>query len=153
MRLLLDSFFISPMILILGLSFSVHAAETNTSPFIEVITSDAYPVSSIQMLEQQGISVKLYNLDDGKRLISTLGNGLPADQDAAKQVLEQRFKQRGNAAVKGQFMQAFEAVTVSSQYGLTRYPAVVFEHGQSVVYGVTDLSRALTLYRKWQVVP
>jgi len=141
------------MAITFGCCFNGYAAETHALPFIEVITSDAYPVSGIHALEQQGMIVKLYNLDDGKRLVSQLGVGLPHDQDAAKQVLGQRFKTRGNAAVKGQFMQAFEAVTVSTQYGLTRYPAVIFAHGQSVVYGVTDLSRALALYRKWQVAP
>ena len=35
------------------------------------------------------------------------------------------------------------------QYGLDRYPAIVFD-SQAVVFGITDLEQALRLYRQWQ---
>ena len=35
------------------------------------------------------------------------------------------------------------------QYGVDRYPAIVFD-GQMVVYGVTDLEAALQYYRAWR---
>ena len=35
------------------------------------------------------------------------------------------------------------------QYGVDRYPAIVF-NGEAVVYGLTDLSNALDHYRTWQ---
>ena len=35
------------------------------------------------------------------------------------------------------------------QYGVDRYPAIVFE-GRAVVYGVTDLVEALNRYEAWQ---
>jgi integrating conjugative element protein (TIGR03757 family) len=34
------------------------------------------------------------------------------------------------------------------QYGVDRYPAIVFD-GQVVVYGITDLEAALQHYRAW----
>ena len=94
--------------------------------------------------------MNVYNLDDGKRLVAEIGKHLPNKQDAAKKVLEKRFKKMGDAAVKQQFMQAYHGVILSTQYGLTRYPAVVFEQGQSVIYGVTNLNQAVNLYRLWQ---
>ena len=122
----------------------------NQPPFIEVITSDAYPVSGIKSVQHKGFLVKVYNLDDGERLVANIGKHLPKNQDAAKKALEKRFKKMGDAAIKQQFMQAYHGVILSTQYGLTRYPAVVFERGQSVIYGVTDLNQAINLYRLWQ---
>ena len=59
----------------------------------------------------------------------------------------------GDQTVKGRFIQAYQGVIVGTQYRVTRYPAVIFGHGQAVVYGVTDLPRALTLYRQWKAAP
>ena len=108
------------------------------------------PVSGIKSIQRQGFLVNVHNLDDGKRLVAEIGKHLPKNQDAAKKVIEKRFKKMGDAAVKQQFMQAYHGVILSTQYGLTRYPAVVFEQGQSVIYGVTNLNQAVKLYRLWQ---
>ena len=134
----------------LGLCFNLNAAELPSASFIEVIFSDSTPVTGIQTLKRQGIAVKLYNLDDGKRLVSQLATGLPHNQEAAKKTLQQRFNKIGDQAVKGRFIQAYQGVIVGTQYGVTRYPAVIFDHGPAVVYGVTDLPRALILYRQWK---
>lgn len=139
-----------PLLLLTSLfsfSFNICAAE---QPFIEVITSDAYPVSGIPSIQRMGFSVNVYNLDDGNRLVTQIGANLPNNQNAAKKVLQQRFKKMGEQQVKAQFMQAYHGVILSMQYGLTRYPAVVFEQGRSVIYGVTNLNQAVNLYRLWQ---
>lgn len=128
------------------LSAPAHAGE---GILVEAIHSDDFPLAGIEDLAGQGIEVKTYNLDDGKRLTANLATGLPPNQEQAKRTLEQRFKQQGMEAVKQQFMRAFQGRIVGVQYGVSRYPAVVFNQGQAVVYGVTDLSRALAIYREW----
>jgi integrating conjugative element protein (TIGR03757 family) len=35
------------------------------------------------------------------------------------------------------------------QYGIDRYPAIVFD-GHAVVYGVTDVQAATRIYEQWQ---
>jgi len=40
-------------------------------------------------------------------------------------------------------------LTKALQYGIDRFPAMVFD-GQCVVYGVTDLGQALHRYHLWQ---
>jgi integrating conjugative element protein (TIGR03757 family) len=40
-------------------------------------------------------------------------------------------------------------LTKALQYGIDRFPAMVFD-GQCVVYGVTDLGQALRQYHRWQ---
>lgn len=116
---------------------------------VEAVTDDAHPVTGIEALSGQGQAVAVYNLDDGERLTAELARGLPPDQEAAKAALQRRFAEQGRAAVQQRFERAFQGRIAAFEYGLTRYPAVVFNHGQAVVYGVTDLPQALTLYRQW----
>ena len=135
------------VLMFFGFCFKLQAKE---QLFIEVISSDSFPVTGIKALQQQGFSVNVYNLDDGKRLVAQIGANLPNNQNAAKNVLQQRFKKMGDKQVKTQFIQAYQAVTLGTQYGLTRYPAVVFNHGESVVYGETNLVQALRFYQQWK---
>jgi integrating conjugative element protein (TIGR03757 family) len=45
---------------------------------------------------------------------------------------------------------AYEGLVKAQQYRLDRLPAIVFDNGQAVVYGVTDLEAALSHYRQWR---
>lgn len=134
--------------MLFGICFNALAAEPL---FIEVITSDSYPITGIDALLKQGIEIRHYNLDDGKRMVSEqLEANLPKGQKAAEAEMQRRIKKIGQPALSKMFNDAFQAVIIGTGYGLTRQPAVVFDHGKSVVYGVTDLSRALLLYRQWE---
>ena len=132
---------------LLCLSFTLKA---NEAPYIEVITSDEFPVTGIEDLKKQGIEAKVLNFDDSKRMITKLESGLPNNEAAAKKAMQQRLKKMGDEALKNVFSQAFQAVIVGTQHGITRYPAVVFDRGQSVIYGVTEMTHALALYHQWQ---
>ena len=142
-------FLIYLYLVLIALGFCSNS-QAEEQPFIEVISSDLFPVSDIQVLQRQGYSINVYNLDNGKRLVAQIGANLPHNQEAAKNALQQRFKKMGEEQVKAQFIQAYQAVTISTQYGLTRYPAVVFNHGESVIYGETNLVQALRLYQQWK---
>ena len=125
--------------------FSMTAS---AKPVIEVITSDRYPVTGVQSALNQGYAVQIYNLNDGKKLVKRLAGTLPPNQTAAKQKLENTLHNMGQQAVQAAFMKAFKAQQLAAQYGLDRYPAIVFEHGRSVIYGVTDLNAALKRYHR-----
>ncbi len=132
---------------LLCFSFNLRAVE---QPYIEVITSDKFPISGIQDLKNQGFKIKVLNFDDSKRMIDKLESGLPNNEAAAKQAMQQRLKKMGDETLKRLFTKAFQAVIVGTQHGITRYPAVVFDRGQSVIYGVTNMPHALALYHQWQ---
>ena len=135
-----------------GVSSPLFSADRQDLPetAIEVIHSDEYPLHGLDSLNRQGLSFRLYNLDEGKRLLAGLSQNLPSNQDAAKVALEKRFQMMGEQSVQNRFQEAFKGNIKSVQYGLTRYPAVVFDGGKAVIYGVTDLVRALDLYRQWR---
>lgn len=119
-------------------------------PVIEMIVSDADRISGKVKLIQRGYKVKLYNLDAPKHLIASLSQNLPANQTAAKRTLEQRLQQHGQQALQQQLMTAYQGLSLAMQYQIDGYPAVLFDQGRAVIYGVTDLEQAVHLYRQWQ---
>tara|TARA_R110002049_G_scaffold309189_1_gene518286 strand:+ start:6593 stop:7030 length:438 start_codon:yes stop_codon:yes gene_type:complete len=110
--------------------------------WIEVFTDTRHPVQS----DTDATSV--YVIDRIDRLQQELSNGLPADPDAAKQMALRQL-QHVDARLSGELETAATGLVKAMQYGLGRYPAIVFD-GQFVVYGVTDLVAATQLYREWQ---
>jgi integrating conjugative element protein (TIGR03757 family) len=134
---------------VIGFCFAL-ATYAQDKPVIEVITGDAWPLSGVQALQQQGYVINVYNLDDGKRLVKSLARNLPPNQAAAKRQLLNRFDRLGKSRVRAQFMQAFQGQIISARYGIRRFPAVIFDHGQAVIYGVTDLQTVLRRYVSWR---
>ena len=124
--------------------------DTPDKPVIEAIVSDADRLTGLANLRQQGYDVKLYNLDAPKHLIASLSQNLPVNPEAAKRTLEQRMQQYGRQALQQQLMAEYQGLSVAIQYQIDRYPAVLFDRGKAVVYGVTDLQQALGWYRQWQ---
>jgi len=119
-------------------------------PVIEVIHSDAEVITGSESLIQQGYEVRRYNLDAPQTVLARIGQHLPATQDAAKRALEAQLRQRGPHSLHQQLLTVYQGLSLATQYRLDRYPAVVFEQGRAVVFGVTDLNQALLRYRQWQ---
>jgi integrating conjugative element protein (TIGR03757 family) len=136
---------------LLILMMSVAEAKQD-KPVIDIITSDRYPVTGLESARAQGLSVNVYNLDDGKRLVKRLAGKLPPNQQAAKRQLENTLKRMGADAGRQAFSNAFQAQQVATQSRLERYPAIVFNQGQAGVYGVTEVSEALKHYHAWREV-
>jgi integrating conjugative element protein (TIGR03757 family) len=89
-----------------------------------------------------------YNLDGIQRIESQLSQGLTADPEQSKQVVLQRFQQL-NEEDRTRMQQAAIGLAKAVQYGIDRYPAIVFDGG-AVIYGVTDIHEALLRYRLWR---
>jgi integrating conjugative element protein (TIGR03757 family) len=121
---------------------------------IEVVFNDQTPVSNVSLiqpaLQAQGVTVGLYNLDAPAQLSKDLSLGLPAHVELAKKIVQERLNQDGSAALNARYQNAYQALTKILEYELDRFPAIVFNHGQAVVYGVTDLAVALQIFQNWQ---
>ncbi|MEZ5573748.1 MAG: TIGR03757 family integrating conjugative element protein [Halioglobus sp.] len=66
----------------------------------------------------------------------------------AKQLVMERV-QRVDAQLSSELENAARGLVQAMQYGIDRYPAIVFD-GEVVVYGVTDVTVATQLYQRWQ---
>ena len=117
-----------------------HADEKQE--FIEVFAD-----SGTQIVNgDEGVTV--YQIDRIDRFKRELSSDLPVDPEAAKRAAMHHF-QRMDAQLSGELENAAKGLVQSMQYGIDRYPAIVFD-GEAVVYGLTDISAATQLYRRWQ---
>ena len=119
---------------------------------IEVFTDRAHPFTGLEQAARMlpGERLKIFDLDAVTALEHEISVGLPADETEAKRVAEQRLIAMGSDLVV-RAARAYQGVIQTLRYGLTTYPAVVFDDGRSVVYGETDLAVALSLYHAWKI--
>lgn len=89
-----------------------------------------------------------YNVDAQRNLEKQLSADLPANVDDATKIVQQRMA----GLAPNTLPNLFKSVVTANNYGLTKLPAVVFNHGDAVIYGVDDVSLALELWQhpdKW----
>jgi integrating conjugative element protein (TIGR03757 family) len=99
------------------------------------------------MNSDQTIDLQVYHLDGIQQFESMLSRALPTDLKQAKQLALQRLQHLDGKLISA-MQQAAIGLAKTMQYGLDRYPAIVFDR-QAVVFGMTDLKSALEYYRRW----
>jgi len=114
------------------------------NPLIEVFTTSHIPIIS----NHQGERIELYEIDGIRRFEEEISQDLSKDANTAKRQAIDRVTQLDEKQ-KQQVQRAAVGLSKAMQYGINRYPAVVF-NGESVVYGVTNLTEAIHRYRQWQ---
>ena len=115
---------------------------------IEVFTTSEQRVVGAEHERLRTATVTTYAVDGLERFESELSEGLPADPEAAKAEALRRI-QRLDDARMAPAKNAAVGLAKAAQYGIDRYPAIVFD-GQAVVYGVTELVEALDRFEAWQ---
>lgn len=109
--------------------------------------NNQYQPTNTEEARQLGASVTVYNLDSQVNLEKQLADGLPVnDLDKATAIARQRVAQISQQ----EMVNLFTGVLKAREWGLKRFPAIVFGQGESVVYGVTDLEQAVLLWRDHQ---
>jgi integrating conjugative element protein (TIGR03757 family) len=126
------------------------ASEAAMPVRIEVFTAGDLP---IQPPVSDGVPlptpIEVYEIDAIASLESALSKKLPADPDGAQRLVRKRLGQVVDRSRLEHARRSATGVLNAAEYGIDRYPAVVFD-GDAVVYGVTDLGEALRHYRKWK---
>ncbi len=120
------------------------AVSAGKQPLVEVFTTSDLPIFS----DLKANRVELYEIDGIKRFEAQLSRGLPSEGDAARRQAIERVAQVDERRMQ-QVQRSATGLSKAMQYGIDRYPAVVFDE-EAVVYGVTDLAEALHRYRQWQ---
>ena len=117
---------------------------------IEIFTTTDQPIHAIDRLVEKHmhIAIQIHELDAIKGLEYTLSQGLAADPDKAKRLVLDRLQQL-DKGTRSQLEDSATALAKAVQYGVEKYPAMVFD-GELVVYGLTDLSVAVMHYRLWR---
>lgn len=114
---------------------------------IEVFTTSEQRVVGAEHERLKTATITIYAVDGLVRFEAGLSEGLPTDPEAAKAEALRRI-QRLDDARMAPAKNAAVGLAKAVQYGVDRYPAIVFD-GQAVVFGVTDLVEALDRYAAW----
>ena len=123
-------------------TLSVPAIAGEAAPAIEVFTDSKFQVFSVSD------NTTVYVMDRINQLQQALSEDLPSDPENAKRLVLSRF-QRMDAQLSSELENAARGLVQAMQYGINRYPAIVFD-GVAVVYGVADVTAATQLYQRWQ---
>lgn len=132
----------------------VQAAQIDavTLQVIEVFTSSDRPITGHAVIYaapgRPTTELQIYNLDGIQRIEAQLSQNLTADPEQSKRVVLQRFQQLREED-RAQMQHAAMGLAKAMQYGVDRYPAIVFD-GEVAIYGVTDIGEALDRYRLWR---
>ena len=124
----------------------------NPLTVIEVFTSGKFPIRNTDAKgaphHNQGLDITVYEIEGIQSVERDLSYNLPAAPQPSKQIVLERI-QRLDEQTRLSMQSVAMALAKAMQYGVNRYPAIVFD-GESVVYGVTDLTAALEQYRAWR---
>ncbi len=115
---------------------------------LEIFTAATFPITGKDDRRLRNATVTVYAVDGLEQFEASLSQNLPAQEDAAKAEAMRRIGELD----EGRMAPAKEAaigLAKAVQYGIDRYPAIVFE-GHAVLYGVTDLVDAFARYESWR---
>ena len=112
---------------------------------IDVFTNDAYKVNSLKAAGSQGWNIQLYNMDQYLKLKKEMSFSRPNTESQARAIAEEKMKNVSVERLRVSLRGAMKAV----QYDIRKIPAVVFNGGEAVVYGVRDIDVAINMYERW----
>lgn len=105
-------------------------------------------VGNIELGLREPENTTVYNIERIAHLQQALSKDLPSDPEKAKQLVLDSF-QRIDTQLSHELENAANGLVQAMQYGIDRYPAIVFD-GKAVVYGITDVRAATQRYQQWQ---
>ena len=124
--------------------------QQNQPHVIEAFTSVKYPFVGATGIgnNSHGLAVTVYEIDWIEFIERGLSTDMPADPEKSKRIALHRIQNMDDQS-KTKMQMAAQGLAKAMQYGVDRYPAIVFD-GQAVVYGVTDVQTAITHYQTWR---
>jgi len=130
---------------------SSTALATAPVSLIEVFTKDSgFKQSSIQNRSGREIELVVYNLSAPDEFNKHLSKGLApgGDLEDAKQHIMKKMEALPDTYMNEHVMLPYQGVLKAMEYKLIKLPAIVFNNGESMIYGVKDVNQALTIRAK-----
>ena len=112
---------------------------------MELFTNAYYGVTQQSVAKHRNIALNVYDLDAPMRLEQALSIGMPKNPDEAKKLINAKIKNTSPDELK----KAWQGIVMAAQYKLTKFPAIVVNNGEAVLYGVTNIDIANKHYQKW----
>ncbi len=92
-----------------------------------------------------GIEVKVYNLSGPERFEETLSKGLVGNEQQIKDEVLKRIAELPPTYLDEHVVLPYEGLLKAKEYEIIKIPAIVFNNGESVIYGLTDLQKAIEI--------
>mgnify|MGYP000559474288 CR=1 FL=1 len=129
----------------LGL-FLISSALMAGSLTIEVFHTDSQRLINVKDAERLAL-ISRYDLSRAERIEERLSENLSNDpQIAAKQA--KKILTQNSQSIMREFSDAYQGTLKAHGYELKKLPAIVFNHGESVIYGELNLSKAIKRYQQ-----
>lgn len=139
-----------PFVLSIPLYLGIQSPIRAEALSIEAFTDNSrFPVVwRVKPDVAQDVKAAIYDLATPKHIGQMLSVGLPANPEAARILAEQSIKANRNS-LTSELKSAYQGHTKAMDYGLTHYPALVF-NGKAVIYGISDVEEGIKRYQTWQ---
>ena len=127
-------------------STPIAQADSGERPSIEVFTTSDRPMAITESARRSVFAFTVYQLDGLEEFEAYLSQELPREPTAAETEALRRLQHIDPLRLEAAKIAA-RGLTLASEYGIDRVPAIVFD-GRAVVYGVTDVEIAMAHYRR-----
>jgi len=133
------------LLLMCSLSFVCQA---QTWPrHMEVFTNQPGRVHGQNSLSKS-TRITIYDMQASNRFDASLTPALSSDPKAARRQAQQYLKKLDQKSLQTKARKAYQGALKAAQYNVKKVPAIVFNNGESVIFGVLDLKRALHIWRE-----
>ena len=140
------------VLLILSLCVAINPVHGKGFPVsVEVFMVQGHAVTGGDLTDQMNkanVPLTVYDLSQARQFNTQLSQGIPRDPALAQQHIKGILAQSPDAI--GIYAQTLIGQQRARRLDIRYVPAIVFDDGQSVVYGITDMDYALQIYRRAQ---
>ena len=113
---------------------------------IEIFLNGPTKVTGIEKTRARGVSVDVFDIAPAEQLETALGRSLSNNEQVAARQAKTRMGRLSEEA-KADALQGVLARHRAARYGLTRFPALVFD-ARVIVYDTSSLRRAIAKWRQ-----
>lgn len=92
-------------------------------------------------------TIKHYLIDGARDFESKISQGLSNNRRTAQKQIRQRFNKYKQSWV-AQAKSAWQGAINAQSLNIEKVPVITFDKGKTLIYGVTDLSKALNIHRQ-----
>jgi integrating conjugative element protein (TIGR03757 family) len=128
------------------LSGVVHANNTNNTNEVWIFSTKDHVFTQAYKLSNNW-TIKHYLIDGGQDFESKISQGLSNNRSTAQKQIRQRFNKHKKSWV-AQAKSAWQGAINAQSLNIEKVPAITFDKGKTLIYGVTDLLKALNIHRK-----
>lgn len=130
---------------------ALPAYSQESTQLVEVFVNKPRPNKNLDFKNRDGryIEVVVYDLSGPEIFEEFLSQGLVPGQtqEQVTNMVMDRVGGLDEKYMEEHVLMAYQGLLKATQYEITKIPAVVFNNGESVIYGVSDIQKAILIHQ------